>query len=361
MLDKVRHSADKTRHSAEIAEGGAGTSSPGADAGVLGNGIEREWPAGDCTPPFTDFSIRKPKQRRKESITSGAISPYHTGPLQTGAELQALTKLPELDVLYWAMKILASSLGETFASMISSTMGESSANSALIFFGMLVFTLAIQFYTTRYFVSVYWFVIMSTSLMGTCLSDFMNRAFHLGFLEDVGIFLGILILVFMAWKLSGQSFSVTGSMTRRAELLYWITIIVSNNLGTALGDFTSNAEIGFGGNVGLYGGLMVLTAVLGYFTRISRVFLFWVWFILTRPLGATCGDVLTNGTEKGGMGLGWEIASAIFAGPLIFLMIIALEKTRVAIELQSFIDTANAPIFGQGTFSCIDGSCSRLN
>jgi uncharacterized membrane-anchored protein len=338
---------EKARHSAEI----TGTSSPGADAGVLCIGIEREWPAGDCTPPATNFSIRKPKQRRKESITSGAISPYHTGPLQTGAEelaKQALTKLPELDVLYWAMKIVASSLGETFAGMISSTMGQGYANSVLLFFGMLVFTLAIQFYTTRYFVSVYWFVIMSTSLMGTCLCDFMNRAFHLSFSEDLGIFLGILILVFMAWKLSGQSFSVTGSMTRRAELLYWITIIVSNTLGTALGDLTSNAEIGFGGNVGLYGGLMVLTALLGYFTRISRVFLFWVWFILTRPLGSTCGDVLTNGTEKGGLGLGSQIASAIFAGPLIFLMIIAMEKTRVAVELQSFIDTANAPIFGQG-------------
>ena len=166
---------------------------------------------------------------------------------------------------------------------------------------------------------------MSTSLAGTCLSDFMDRTAHLGYSEGIGILLGVLIAVFITWRLSGQSFAVTGSMTRAAELFYSLAIVVSNTLGTALGDFTSDTlELGFGGGAGLYGGLMVFTALLAYFTRISRALLFWVWFVLTRPFGATFGDVLTKDTSRGGLGLGTEIASAIFACPLLALFVVAV-------------------------------------
>mmetsp|Transcript_71482 Transcript_71482/g.188608 ORF Transcript_71482/g.188608 Transcript_71482/m.188608 type:complete len:231 (-) Transcript_71482:216-908(-) len=165
-----------------------------------------------------------------------------------------------------------------------------------------------QLITTRYVPPIYWLVIISSSLAGTCLSDMMDRnifaqekaGYAVGYAKGMSLLLGILLALFITWRCSGRSLSVTGPMPRLAEFFYWACIIVSNTLGTAVGDFTSdNLELGSAGGACLYGGLMLLTAILAVCTPISRVGLFWVWFVLTRPFGATFGDLLTKKKKAG--------------------------------------------------------------
>mmetsp|Transcript_7708 Transcript_7708/g.21536 ORF Transcript_7708/g.21536 Transcript_7708/m.21536 type:complete len:332 (+) Transcript_7708:53-1048(+) len=245
-------------------------------------------------------------------------------------EVEKPRKLPRLTFMYWLAKILATTLGEVFADMFSQTYDFGYQVTSEVFFGIFVVGLIMQLITKRYVPPIYWLVIISSRLAGTCLSDMMDRnvfaqekaGYAVGYAKGMSLLLGILLALFITWRCSGHSLSVTGPMTRIAEFFYWACIIVSNTLGTAVGDFTSdNLELGFAGGACLYGGLMLLTAILAVCTPISRVGLFWVWFVLTRPFGATFGDLLTKKKVAGGLQVGTEVTSMIFGLPLIAVVI----------------------------------------
>lgn len=171
------------------------------------------------------------------------------------------------------------------------------------------------------------------------MSDYMDRTLHLGYTTGSMILMGLLITIFAFWKLSGSSFSVDKIRTRKVELIYWTAILVSNTLGTALGDFLADdSGLGFFGGAMLIGGLIGLTILAYYYSKISHVLLFWIAFVLTRPFGATMGDVLTKSHEKGGLNFGTIGSSLVLVSILAVLVGYAfyrqLLSNRKALQTQ---------------------------
>jgi len=215
------------------------------------------------------------------------------------------------------MKICATTLGETAGDLLSMTMHVGYAVSSLILLGFFVVTLVSQLLSKKYHPLLFWAVILSTSTAGTTMSDYMDRTLGLGYVKGTILLLGILLAIFAYWRSTGNSLSVENIKTFKVEVLYWIAILFSNTLGTALGDFLADdSGLGFAGGAILIGTLLALIVVAAFFTKISKVFLFWVAFVLTRPFGATLGDVLTKPKDKGGFDFGTVGSSAVLASIL---------------------------------------------
>lgn len=239
------------------------------------------------------------------------------------------SKLPEITASFWVMKIAATTLGETAGDLLSMTMKVGYAISSLVLVSAFLISLASQLAAKRYYPPLYWTVILTTSTAGTTMSDYMDRTLGLGYAKGAAILVTILLCVFAAWRLTTGSLSVDHVRTRKAELFYWIAILFSNTLGTALGDFLADSSgLGFMGGALLIGGLLALVLLATFFTRISRVVVFWVAFVLTRPFGATVGDVLTKSKEKGGLDFGTVGASVILGTILLALVVRAMVIER---------------------------------
>jgi len=233
-----------------------------------------------------------------------------------------MKKIPEITILFWIMKICATTLGETAGDLLSMTMSVGYAISSLILISFFIVTLIIQLLSKKYNPAIYWLVILSTSTAGTTMSDYMDRTLGLGYAMGSTILIVILLLIFTLWRVSEKSLSVTNITTFKGELFYWTAILFSNTLGTAVGDFLADdSGLGFGGGAILIGSLLTLVVLAKYFTKISIVLLFWIAFVLTRPFGATFGDLLTKSHEKGGLNFGTTGSSAILFAILLILVI----------------------------------------
>lgn len=233
-----------------------------------------------------------------------------------------MKKLPEITIFFWIMKICATTLGETAGDLLSMTMNIGYAGSSIILVGLFLATLVAQLASKRYYPLLYWSVILSTSTAGTTMSDYMDRTLGLGYTKGSIILITSLLSIFAIWRFSEKSLSVDNIKSLRVELLYWIVILFSNTLGTALGDFLSdNSGLGFSGGAALIGGMLGLVVVANFYSKISRVLLFWVAFVLTRPFGATLGDLLTKPIQAGGIGLGTVGSSLVLASMLGFFII----------------------------------------
>jgi len=220
---------------------------------------------------------------------------------------KAWNKIPELTLLFRITKITATTLGETGGDLLAQTLNVGYAVSTLIFFAFFLIAVSAQLISKRYVPPIYWAVIVATSTAGTTMSDYMDRTLELGYTVGSLILISILIIVLVIWKITEKSLSVTDIHSRRGEVFYWTAILFSNTLGTALGDFLADdSGLGFGGSALLISGVLLLIILAYYFTRISRVILFWIAFVLTRPFGATFGDLLTKSHQKGGLGYGTE-------------------------------------------------------
>lgn len=239
-----------------------------------------------------------------------------------------MSKLPQVTLLFWIMKIAATTLGETAGDLLSMTLKVGYAISSLILIGVFLLTVVTQLMSKKYHPLLYWTVILSTSTAGTTMSDYMDRTLGLGYTKGTLILIAILASLFLYWRSSAHSFSVQNITTFHVELLYWTAILFSNTLGTALGDFLADSSgLGFAGGALLIGGLLVLTVVATYFTRISKTLLFWIAFVLTRPFGATMGDVLTKSHEKGGLNFG-TIGSSLVLGSILLVLILVTMLNR---------------------------------
>ncbi|MBF8755122.1 MULTISPECIES: hypothetical protein [Pseudomonas] len=235
-----------------------------------------------------------------------------------------MNKLPQITLAFWVMKICATTLGETAGDLLSMTLNIGYAMSSLLLISVFLVTLVTQLYSRRYNPWLYWLVILSTSTAGTTMSDFMDRTLGLGYAAGSAILIGILLLTFALWRLSGNPLDVTRIKDRGGELFYWVAILFSNTLGTALGDFLADdSGLGFAGGALLIGSTIGLVVLARYWTRIPGVVLFWVAFVLTRPFGATLGDFLTKPHEKGGMDFGTVGSSAVLGGVLLVLILMA--------------------------------------
>lgn len=251
-------------------------------------------------------------------------------------KINNLNKLPQITLIFWIMKICATTLGETGGDLFSMTMKIGYATSSIILIGLFAITLAFQLLSKSYRPLLYWSVILLTSTAGTTMSDFMDRTLGLGYATGSLILLSILLCVLTFWRLTTGSLSVQHIKTVRVEFLYWIAILFSNTLGTALGDFLADdSGLGFAGGAFLIGSLLALITVAAFYSRISKVLLFWLAFVLTRPFGATLGDVLTKTKEKGGLNFGTVNSSLILAvilGFFILITMLYLNKKEQAIR-----------------------------
>jgi uncharacterized membrane-anchored protein len=257
----------------------------------------------------------------------------------------AVSKLPMITLGFWIMKICATTLGETAGDHLSKTLHIGYAVSSIILFSAFLVVLTLQLMSRKYHPFLYWSVILATSTAGTTMSDCMDRTMGLGYMGGSAILLGILLSIFTYWFLSGKSMSVSNIRSFRVEFLYWVAILFSNTLGTALGDFLADdSGLGFMGGAALIASLIALTAALAYFTRISRVVLFWIAFVLTRPFGATFGDVLTRPVSEGGVNFGTTGSSAVLLGILVTGMAIILVKLRRQEALQPALVASDEPL-----------------
>jgi uncharacterized membrane-anchored protein len=222
-----------------------------------------------------------------------------------------MSKLPQITAFFWIMKICATTLGETAGDLLSMTLNVGYAVSSIILISIFLATLVTQLLSKSYNPLLYWTVILSTSTAGTTMSDYMDRTLDLGYATGSMILVTLLLAILAFWRFSIGSLSVTNVRTPKVELLYWTAILFSNTLGTALGDFLADSSgLGFAGGALLIASLLALVLAAYYYTQLSTVMLFWIAFVLTRPFGATLGDVLTKAHEKGGLGFG-TIGSSI--------------------------------------------------
>ena len=240
-----------------------------------------------------------------------------------------MRKIPQVVLLYWIMKTIGTTLGETGGDAFSMTMNLGYLASSFIFFALFVITLAAQLISKKYVPSFFWMLILTTSLVGTTMSDFMDRTLGLGYATGSAILVGILCAIFGLWYFSERTLHINDIKSLKAECFYWCAVLVSNTLGTALGDFLAdNSGLGFGGSFVLVSVTLAVIAALYFFTKMNRVLLFWLAFVLTRPFGASGGDILTKDVSKGGIGLGTYGSSAILGGALVILVIYATIKNN---------------------------------
>lgn len=227
-----------------------------------------------------------------------------------------LSKIPEIAIGFWVIKIAATTLGETGGDALSMGLGLGYFTSTLIFFGLFLVLVIAQIRTKRFHPFLYWGVIVGTTLAGTTMADFADRSLGIGYPGGTSALFTLVVASLIVWKLVVGTVSVNRIVTPKAEMFYWLTILFSNTLGTALGDWTSEGT-GFGGGVFLFLGLLAVIGGLYFFTKISRTVLFWTAFILTRPLGASLGDFLTKSHTEGGLGLSRLVSTAVIAAFMI--------------------------------------------
>ncbi len=261
-------------------------------------------------------------------------------------------KVAAVTLAFWIMKICATTVGETGGDMLSMTMGVGYMWSTLILMSCFVVVLVGQLVAKRYIPFLYWAVILATSTAGTTMSDFMNRTsahgdgpgLGIGYATGSAILLSLLVGVLIVWRLVEKSLSVTDVRSRRAEVFYWSAILISNTLGTSLGDYLADdSGLGFAGGAALIGGIIaVIVAVYLLAKRMNvaspalYVGLFWAAFVLTRPFGATMGDVLTKNADKGGLGFGTIGSSAVLAVVLVAVILYTMRRDAIAQAAVAF-------------------------
>ena len=232
-----------------------------------------------------------------------------------------LTKVPAVTLGFWIIKIAATTLGETGGDTVSMTMNLGYLVGTAIFLSALVVLVILQIAAKRFHPFLYWATIIASTTAGTTMADFADRSLGVGY-PGGSIFLFLCVIASLGtWYWSEGSVSVQTVDTPRVEAFYWATITFSQTLGTALGDWAADAGLGYDGGALVFGAALVVVAAAYFWTKISRVALFWVAFILTRPLGATIGDFFDKPVAQGGLNVSRPLASAIIA---VFIVICIL-------------------------------------
>lgn len=253
-----------------------------------------------------------------------------------------MKKVPEITAAFWIMKICATTLGETAGDLFSMTLNIGYAHSSLLLMGVFIVLLQMQLHAKKYNPLLYWSVILATSTAGTTMSDFMDRTLGLGYVVGSLILITLLVTTFILWKKTEKSVSVTEINSFRGEVFYWIAILFSNTLGTALGDFLAdNSGLGFLGGALLIGSVLILIILAHYFLKVSAILLFWLAFVLTRPFGATFGDLLTKPLEKGGLNFGTIGSSLLLFAILMVLITISIIKNNAIKKANGLIKSQN--------------------
>jgi uncharacterized membrane-anchored protein len=237
---------------------------------------------------------------------------------------QALSKVPEVTLAFWVIKIFATTLGETGGDAVSMSMQLGYLVSTGIFAAIFIAAVIAQISARKFHPVIYWTTIIATTTVGTTMADFADRSLGIGYAGGTAILLTLLMASLLVWYYALGSVAVDTISSPKSEMFYWVTIMFSQTLGTALGDWTADtAGLGYEGGAILFGAMLAVIALMYYRTRISHTVLFWAAFILTRPLGAVVGDFLDKPVSQGGLDLSRFSASAtllllIVSGIFIF-------------------------------------------
>jgi uncharacterized membrane-anchored protein len=239
----------------------------------------------------------------------------------------ALTKVPEVTLIFWIIKIAATTLGETGGDAVSMTLNLGYAISSGIFVAIFAVAVAAQISAKSFHAFLYWAVIVATTTAGTTIADFADRSLGIGYAGGSSILFVLLMASLGVWYWAAGSVSVNTITTPRIETFYWMTILLSQTLGTALGDWTADSTgLGYEGGALVFAAGLAVIAAGYFFTNVSRTLLFWSAFILTRPLGATVGDLLDKPVSHGGLALGRFEASAVLAVFIIACILILPQR-----------------------------------
>lgn len=234
-----------------------------------------------------------------------------------------LSKVPEVTLLFWVIKIAATTLGETGGDAVSMSMKLGYLVGTEIFAVIFLAAVAVQIRAKKFHAALYWTTIIATTTVGTTLADFADRSLGIGYLGGSTLLLALLLISLAVWHRTMGSVSVDTVSEPKVEMFYWTTIMFSQTLGTALGDWTADsAGLGYKGSALVFGGLLALLGAAYFWTKISRTALFWAAFILTRPLGAVVGDLLDKPRDAGGLALSRYSASAVLLGFIVACLLI---------------------------------------
>jgi uncharacterized membrane-anchored protein len=230
------------------------------------------------------------------------------------SEHDVFAKVPEVTFWFWVIKVFATTLGETGGDSVTMSMNLGYLTGSVIFVTLFVAAVAAQIHARRFHPFLFWSVIVATTTAGTTLADFFDRSLGIGYAGGSSILMALLLATLMLWHRSLGSVAINDIRSRKAEVFYWATIMFSQTLGTALGDWMADSTgLGYEGAALVFTAGLVIVALCYFHTRMSHALLFWAAFILTRPLGATVGDLLDKPHAEGGMALSRYAASAVIA------------------------------------------------
>jgi len=242
-----------------------------------------------------------------------------------------VSKVPQVTLAFWIIKLLATTVGETGGDALSMTLGLGYGVASLIYVAFFAVTLATQIGTKSYRPIAYWAVVVATTTVGTTVSDYLDRTAGLGYVKSsIVLFCGVLVVLFIWRRVMGR-IEFQEIATKTDEVFYWLTILVSNTLGTALGDFVATTTgVGFEGGALVFAALLALVAAAHFWLKtIPTSVLFWAAYVLTRPLGATLGDTLTKPQAEGGLALGRIFSSLALAALMIVGIGLVARRERV--------------------------------
>jgi uncharacterized membrane-anchored protein len=265
---------------------------------------------------------------------------------------QMLNKVPEVTIYFWVIKILCTTVGETAADLLNENLGLGLTNTSYIMAALLIVALVFQFRSRRYIPGIYWLAVVLISVVGTLISDNLTDNYGVTLETTTTVFAICLALVFGAWYAAEKTLSIHSIVTRRRESFYWLAILFTFALGTAAGDLTAERlELGFFVSVLLFAGLILAVTIAHLRFKLNAVLSFWIAYILTRPLGASIGDFLSQPRKDGGQALGTIATSCIFLGAILAL-VIYLTRTRRDLETGELVDATSRAVIAPACPSC---------
>jgi uncharacterized membrane-anchored protein len=239
---------------------------------------------------------------------------------------QHATKVPEVTFGFWIIKVLATTLGETGGDTFSMTMELGYLVSSAIFLSLLVLLVVAQVAAKKFHSLLYWATIVASTTAGTTMADFATRSLGIGYAGGSTLLFACVMAVLALWYWSQGSISIATVSTPKVEAFYWAAITFSQTLGTALGDWIADSGLGYEGGALVFGAGLAVLAAAYFWTGLSRVFLFWAAFILTRPLGATVGDFIDKPLDQGGLAMSRPLASFVLVGALLLLIVLLPQR-----------------------------------
>jgi uncharacterized membrane-anchored protein len=259
-----------------------------------------------------------------------------------------LNKVPEITLYFWVIKILCTTVGETFADNLNENLGLGLTNTSYIMGALLIAVLVFQFRARRYVPGIYWLAVVLISVVGTLVSDNLVENYGVTLQTTTIAFSAILIAVFAAWYASERTLSVHTIVTTKREAFYWLAVLFTFALGTSAGDFLSEQlELGYLLALGIFAGAIVVIAVLHFGLRLNAILSFWLAYILTRPLGASIGDYLASPKAEGGLGLGTNLTSFLFLGTILALVVYLAISKRDVIPTGATREAEGLPAVGE--------------